>query len=201
MMRHKICAAILAGGKSSRFLSGDKALAKWADKTIIETEIEILKEIFEYVFIISNKTKIYDKFGIDVFPDLYIDKGPLAGVHSALINANSNRVFIVGCDMPLLNKDLIHWMIRIDTWSPIVIPSLVDGLEPLHAIYHTSLIPVIETIVSSSKTMGLQALIRSLPFRPIFEPDIKRFCPDLLCLRGINTKEEFEILKRITLNK
>jgi len=198
MPNSKICAAILAGGKSSRFLSGDKALAMWKNKTIIETEIEILKEIFEYVFIISNYSDAYKKLGVEIFKDIYPARGPLAGVHSALVNAKFDRVFIVGCDMPLLNRDLISWMNRINTWAPIVIPSLKKGLEPLHAIYHKSLVPIIENfLLRSKKTMGLQALINLLPYKEIKEEKIKLFCPKLLCLKGINTKEELEYLKKL----
>jgi len=198
MPNNKISAAILAGGKSSRFLLGDKALARWNNKTIIETEIEILKNIFERIFIISNHIDRYNKLGVDVFPDIYPSKGPLGGVHSALVNANSDRVFIVGCDMPLLNKDLICWMSNINTWAPIIIPSLSKGLEPLHAIYHVSLIPIIETVISvPKKPMGLQALIKQLPFRAISEQEIKYFCTNLLCLKGINTTEELKTLKKL----
>ena len=197
MPNSKICAAILAGGKSSRFLSGDKALAKWGNKTIIETEIEILKEVFEYVFIISNYSDTYKELGVEIFKDIYPFKGPLAGVHSALVNTKFDRVFIVGCDMPLLNKNLISWMKNINTWAPIVIPSLKKGLEPLHAIYHRSLAPIIENLlIKPQKTMGLQAFINLLPYMQIKEEKIKSFCPKLLCLKGINTKEEFEILKK-----
>ena len=197
MPNSKICAAILAGGKSSRFSSGDKALAMWGNKTIIETEIEILKKIFEYVFIISNYSDAYKGLGVEIFKDLYPFKGPLAGVHSALVNTKFDRVFIVGCDMPLLNKDFISWMKNINTWAPIVIPSLRNGLEPLHAIYHRSLAPIIENLLTRpQKTMGLQAFINLLPYMQIKEEKIKLFCPKLLCLKGINTKEEFEMLKK-----
>ncbi len=195
---NKICAAILAGGKSSRFLSGDKALAKWNTKTIIETEIDILKKLFEHVFIIANHVEIYNHFGIDVFPDIYLSKGPLGGIHSALIHATSDRVFIVGCDMPLLDEHFISWMANMNSWAPIIIPALSKGLEPLHAIYHVSLVPIIETIISSpQKTMGLQALIHTLPFKAIKEDVIKQFCPNLLCLRSINTIDELKKLKKL----
>ncbi len=198
MPNAKICAAILAGGKSSRFLSGDKAFARWKDKTIIETEINILRNIFEHVFIVSNHLETYKKLGLQVVPDIYPFKGPLAGLHSALVNSRYDRVFIVGCDMPLLNKELICWMKNINTWAPTVIPCLKNGLEPLHAIYHKSLIPIIEHfLITPKRTIGLQALIKLLPYRSITEEKIRSFCPKLLCLKNINTEEEFELLKRL----
>ncbi len=188
-------AAILAGGKSSRF-PGNKALATWYHYSIIETIVKILEPSFRELFIISNSAQDYSHIKLDIYPDIIPGYGPISGIHSALKHSRAQRIFIVACDMPALNINLINWMCSIDTWAPIVIPELNEGMEPLHAIYHKSLTPLLETIISTGKT-GMQRIIKQLPYRSVSYTEIKRFCPDLLCLKNTNTLEELKRLKEV----
>ena len=133
-------AAILAGGKSRRFGS-NKALAPWFNGYVIDAVVRAAMGACRKVIIIADEPEPYSYSGLPIFPDVLPGLGPLAGLQSALRHAKAERIFLLGCDMPLLNSELLNLMWEIPTWAPVVIPGTPHGLEPLHAIYHKSLLP------------------------------------------------------------
>ena len=84
--------AIIAGGKSSRMNYKDKAFIKYKDKAFIDNIIAS-GEDFEEIIIISNKVENYKNFKI--FKDIYKECGPLGGIHSALLNAKYDKVYVL----------------------------------------------------------------------------------------------------------
>ena len=176
--------AILAGGKSSRF-GADKALAPWFDGNIMDAIISALKPLSGDLIIVANRSEPYKYLGIPITKDEIMDSGPMAGLLSCLRHAKGDRVFVAACDMPLLKSELIDWMWNINTWAPVIIPKTPEGLEPLHAIYHRSLTPLIENSIRHNR-LGLQGFINDLPRYEVQPEDIARFCPDFSCLASAN---------------
>jgi molybdenum cofactor guanylyltransferase len=131
--------AILAGGKNSRFGGANKAFIKIGDKSIIQASIDKLKPIFREIIIVANKPEDFIEFSeYRIITDIYKDKGPLGGLHSALSVSAFDAVFVVPCDMPFLNPGLIKTLLS--EFNPGLFDALVplvNGMvEPLHAIYH-----------------------------------------------------------------
>ncbi|MGC9022471.1 MAG: molybdenum cofactor guanylyltransferase [Dissulfurimicrobium sp.] len=187
--------AVLAGGRSSRF-GDNKALARWLGGNVIDAVISAARIVSDEIFIVSNDTGSYKYLGLPIIKDAVVNTGPIGGILGALKSANGNRVFITACDMPLLNPGLIEWMWCIETWAPVVIPKTPGRIEPLHAIYHRSLIPLIEHSIRHNR-LGLQKFLTNIPRHEVPPEDIKRFCPDLSCLKSANTRDELETLKRV----
>ena len=73
---------ILCGGKSSRMTS-EKGLVKLQEKTFIELITSVLQSKNMLVKLITENEN-YSELGYKILPDIYINKGPLAGIHSAL---------------------------------------------------------------------------------------------------------------------
>lgn len=188
-------AAVLAGGKSSRFGS-NKAFASWLDgNVIIDVVVSTIKAISHESFIITNEAEPYKYLGLPIIKDATANAGPMAGLLSALKNTKGNRVFITACDMPLLNQRLIEWMWDIETWATVVVPRTPNGLEPMHAIYHRSLIPMLEYSIQHNQ-LSLQKFISEISRYEISSHDIIKFCHDFSCLKSANTKAELEALKK-----
>lgn len=104
----KIGCIILAGGKSSR-MGEDKALLEYEGKYFIEKITEELSFFDEKIIARGNNsalTEITDS-GWKVIPDIYPDHGPMGGLHAALKECESNAMFVVTCDMPLITGELI----------------------------------------------------------------------------------------------
>lgn len=188
-------AAILAGGRSRRF-GAPKALARWGGGRVIDAVIRAIEAVCSTVIIVPNSPENYSDLDIRVIQDTFRGAGPLGGLHTALSTASTDRILIVGCDMPLLHPELLNWMWDLPTWAPIVVPRLNSRYEPLHTIYHRSLLRIVERRLKTG-ACSLQALIREIPHRPVTESEVARFCPDLSCLASANTLEELNRLEAI----
>ncbi|OPL13565.1 MAG: hypothetical protein AVO38_13210 [delta proteobacterium ML8_D] len=192
-------AAILAGGKSRRFGS-NKALAPWFTGRMIDAMVKAVMNTCQEVMIIANEPEPYSYSGLPIFPDILPGRGPIAGLQSALRNAKAERVLLLGCDMPLLNSELLNFMWEISTWAPIVIPRTTFGLEPLHAIYHKSLLHIIDRRISDGN-LSLQSLIKTVPHHIISPADILKICHSFDCLSSANTPEKLARMEKFTRTK
>ncbi len=186
--------AILAGGKSSRFGS-NKAFAPFLGARIIDFVLDACKKSGTDIFIIANQKK-YQNLGLPVYPDIHEGLGPLAGIHSALKHARSDRVFVTACDMPLLNNRLIKWMFSLNRKEPVIVPEFDNRLQPLHAIYSKRLLPFIEQCLEK-KRLSLHGLLNKLPCYVVHQNLILPFCPNGLCFANANTKKELERLEEV----
>ncbi len=191
--------AVLAGGKSSRFGS-NKALAPWGQRTVIAHIVQTAWRVSDAVYIVTNDPRAYMDLPAAIIQDTYPGKGPLSGILAALAIAPANRVFVLGCDMPCVLPEVMDHMWRITTWAPVVLPVTSRGIEPLHAIYHVALAPVILHALARG-IRSVRELLQSVPHRPVSESELSPYSPDLSFLANANTQEELESLRQKTKNQ
>ena len=136
-------AVILVGGKSSR-MGTNKAFLELKGKTFIELQIELLREMFDEIFISANTSSEYEYLNLPIFKDVYPGKGPLGGIYTSLINSSSLHTFMLACDMPFVEPELIKHLKDLTKEYDVVIPKSEKGLEPLHAFYSKNCIDPIK---------------------------------------------------------
>lgn len=147
-MYQNISVAILSGGKSSR-MGTNKSLLEINNKTVIEILKENLQLIFNEVILIANDSETYKFLKIPIYEDMYKGIGPLAGIHSALTNSKNDKVFVISCDIPLINIEIIKSIIEYKEGYQIIVPFADGFIQSLCGLYHKSLIPKINEIISS----------------------------------------------------
>jgi molybdopterin-guanine dinucleotide biosynthesis protein A len=138
-----VTGAILGGGNSSR-MERDKALLPWRGKPLIEHAADTLRTLFHDVYICCDVPGRYGFLGLPVLPDLVPESGPLGGIHAALSHCAPASVFILSCDMPLVSRSLIEYILQFPSSAPITVASEGGRLQPLCGLYHTSALPVIK---------------------------------------------------------
>lgn len=185
---------ILAGGKSSRFGS-DKALANYNRNTLIHNAIELAKGVTNNIIIISNQDG-YDQLEFPVFPDIHIDKGPIGGIHSGLINSNSELNFVLAADMPHVTLALIKYTVNKATInSNSVIPIANGHPEPLCGVYCKRAITTIENCIREDK-LKMMDVLKELKADYIDVNNEMSFYSPYLFL-NINTVEDLKIANRL----
>lgn len=148
---HSLSAVILAGGKSSR-MKTNKALLDFDGKTMIEIVIERLQPYFQEIIIISNNPHQYDNLNLPIYSDIFLNRGPLAGIHTGLKNAKNSRAFFVACDMPLVDSRLaLELIAKLDQYQAVV-PQRENFLQPLHAAYRKDCLPAVEKALISDRS-------------------------------------------------
>ncbi len=149
-MSKKINGIILSGGKSSR-MGEDKALMKIGAKTIIEIIIHKLKPFCETIIISADDVEKYSWLVYKVVPDKYKNSGPLAGIYSSLLESNTEKNFIISCDLPLVTSELIKQIIAIKSDKEIVLPVTNGKYHQLCGIYSRSVLENAEEILRSGE--------------------------------------------------
>ncbi len=186
-----ITAVILAGGKSTRFGS-NKALACWNEKgSLIENVIQKAGKVCGHVALSVRDSKDYPQIHLPKLTDIIKGKGPLSGLHSALCHCRTRWIMLLACDMPLIDRHLLSYMVEINTWAPLIIPYCRGRYEPLHAIYHKSLFPLVEHLIEHNR-LRMRELIDIVPRFIIRETDILKTAGSLNCLSNINTLVDFK---------
>ena len=143
-----ITGIILSGGKSTR-MGVNKSLLKVGDKTIIEYVCDLMQSIFSKVILITNDPEEYGFLALDIFEDVYKGYGPLAGIHSGLINSPTNKNFFISCDVPLMTKDMIKYIVDFPTNKKITIAKADGFIQQLVGTYNRDINVSIEETFKS----------------------------------------------------
>ncbi|WP_375179552.1 molybdenum cofactor guanylyltransferase [Enterococcus rotai] len=138
-------AVVLCGGKSSR-MGFDKSLLQLDGEFMLLRTVKQLKKIFPESLLVTNKrSKFPPAFShVAILEDHYPDKGPLGGLVTALENIKTNYLFLLACDIPNLNIDLIRKMAKSMESYDIVICKQENRLEPLFAFYHVTCLAILK---------------------------------------------------------
>ncbi len=154
-----ISGVVLAGGQSRRF-GQDKAKFLYKNKRMLDWSLESLSESSER-FIVANQT--YET-NYQIYKDIRTDCtetgcGPMGGLYTALKHANHEWVALVACDMPNLTP--AYWQLLFKQTNTakhaVVIKGNDNRLQTLAALYHKSLLPIIEDHLDNA-TLALQSL-------------------------------------------
>lgn len=164
---------ILAGGKSSR-MKFNKAFAEIGGKSAVQIIIDKFQAHFDEIIIISNEPQLFNRFHLPVYRDVYPYLGPVGGIHSALVNASYEHMFILGCDMPFMDISLVQYMLaEIDCYDSVV-PEIGSYLQPLAAAYNRSCLPVFSECLENDK-LKLTRIFSDLNALVLKEEELEKF--------------------------
>lgn len=156
-MKSNMPIVILAGGRSSRMESGDKALLPFGGyNTLSEFQYHRLSASFERVYI---STKL-DKFNFEA--NFIKDRGEVFAPTIALLSIfeelQEDKIFLISVDTPFIKIETIKEIMAYD--SEIVVAKSPNGIEPLCGVYSKSLIPKIKSMIADDNHK-LNFLIKS----------------------------------------
>lgn len=142
-MNKDITGVILAGGASKRFDGVVKSRIEIGGKPIISRITDTLHGIFDEIIIVTNSPEEYTEYSdCRITGDIFMNKGPLGGLHAAMTVSENEAFFVVAGDMPLLDRELIIRQIEFFSLQTcdILIPMVGSYIEPLHGIYRKSIL-------------------------------------------------------------
>jgi molybdopterin-guanine dinucleotide biosynthesis protein A len=146
MIYSDITGIILAGGKSTR-MGENKSLLSLNGKTVIERVVDLMKSIFKEVILITNTPVVYDFIKIPKYKDIFEYKGPLAGIHSGLTHSNTKKSFVISCDILLMDKKMIEFIINYKTNKQITVCWADGFIQQLVGLYSKSVLPIINNLL------------------------------------------------------
>ena len=187
-----VSAIVLAGGLSRR-LGRDKALEPFEGEPLIQRVIGRLSRFTDETVVVVNseargkEISLPDgaEFAVDIFPD----SGSLGGIFTGLTAAKNEWGFVVACDMPFLNVELILHMLSLRSGHDAVVP-LLDGYpEPTHAAYSKACIPHIRSRLEA-RELKIARFFDDVRVRTFSEDEVDDIDPGRLSFFNVNTPED-----------
>lgn len=202
---------VLAGGASRR-LGVDKALLRlWGANgpTLLEATVQRLADLCDPVMVVADRPRAWPALPAQIVYDVLPGRGALGAIYSGLAAAPTLHALLVACDMPFLNPALLRHMAAQPRDYDVLIPRLPadpqappgnpEGVEPLHAIYSRACLePILRCLEA-----GERRIVSFFPCVRVryLEPDEwKRFDPDGLSFRNVNTPEDLAYVRTLLQN-
>jgi len=181
---------ITAGGRSSR-MGVDKAWLELAGRAMIEHVIAALAPVSTHLAIIANSPD-YERLGFPVYADSNKEIGPLEAVRTALSNTFTDRVMLVGCDLPFVTTDLFKLLLNIAGDHYAAVPIGADGkLEPLCAIYRAEALSVVTELINQGERK-MSRLFDRVPTRFVPFDELRLLRGSDIFFENINTPEDYK---------
>ena len=190
---------VLAGGRSRR-LGRAKALEPFQGEPLIRRVIDRLSRITDdLVFVVNDHEQAsalpISSRDIDLTYDIVIDKypdgGSLGGIYTGLLAANSQWAFVVACDMPFLNVELMRHMLSMRDGQDVVVPRTDGYPEPTHALYNKSCLPFIEKRLKRDD-LKIARFFDEIRVRFLEEAEVRGLDGDLLSFFNVNTQADLD---------
>ncbi len=185
-------ALILAGGENTR-IPVVKGFLELNGKSIIVSNLELLKGIFKRVIVSTNTPELYFPLGVMLVGDVVKHRGPMTGIYSVLSVPDIAEIFVTACDMPFINGILIRHMVdRWDNSRDALIPVFKGKSQPLFGIYSKRIAEKMRESLHSGRR-SLRDFLRGSDVQYIGEEEVRSFDREGRSFVNINTVEDFHM--------
>jgi len=191
-------AAILAGGRATRFGGRDKSALLVDGRPILQRQLAELARVTSDILIVGGRDgaanarafPAIDGIAPRSVADIIPGCGPLGGIHAALSEARSDLVFVLACDMPYIAAAFVAYALALARDADAVVPRTERGYHPLCAVYSRACLePATRRLAAGHwKTIDLMLDVRT---RIVTPEELDRFGGETTLLANVNTPDEY----------
>lgn len=203
--RPPVSGIVVAGGRSRRLGQDKRRLKLWGESgpTLLQHTVDLLASLCAEVIVVLNDPEEWPQLSARIVPDVYPDGGALGGIYSGLAAASHEHALTVAADMPLLNVDLLRWMLAQPRDYDVLAPQLGQGrarnrlgVESLHAIYSRRCLESIarQLDAGNPQVIGFFPEVR---VRLVEPPQIAPFDPAGDAFRNVNTPDDLDVVREL----
>jgi molybdopterin-guanine dinucleotide biosynthesis protein MobB len=180
---------ILTGGKNRRMNGQKKLFLEYRGSSFLKHIISTL-DMFENIYLSVDKTEPYEELNMPMVVDLFHEIGPMGGVYSGLKQCSEDALFVVACDMPLIDKKSVQIIFEEYLKHPdkITIAKSGERIHPLFGIYPKNVLPIMEKLINEQDYRMSDLLSQA----GHVEVSISH---NEMAMENINTPEEYQRLK------
>lgn len=183
-------AIILTGGKSSR-MGQPKALLPFDGEPLIVHTVRALRTCFSEIVVVAAPDQELPVLPAAVVYDEVAYQGPVGGILYGLRAASHEVCFVTSCDAPFLNFSLIRHLLALSDNYDVVVPFWDERLQPLHAVYHRSVAPLLQEQLERGELRPV-FLYKKVRTYEVPAEDIRRFDPEGLSFRNMNSPADYQ---------
>lgn len=167
----------------------DKAQIRWREGTLLSHAADIMNEAAGKVFVVGSVNLPHSP--APVLADEIAERGPLAGIHTALSATATDWNLMLAVDLPLVSAPLLRLIANECSGAdePVVIPRVHGKLQTLCAAYHRRLLPPCEAALRDGES-SIVKFLSGLSLRVIEEAELadRGFPPEMFL--NVNTPED-----------
>ena len=175
----------------------DKAALPFGDESLLERVIRIVRPKVDELWLVAREGQALSApADLPIARDPAEGLGPLAGVIAGVRAMNAERAFVISCDSPLLEADLISHLLELSRGHDAAIPFVDGHYVPTTAIYAKSILPAAVRLLDRGE-LRPRLLIEEPGVRVIREDEITAADPELHSFRDCDTPEDYQDLLRL----
>jgi molybdopterin-guanine dinucleotide biosynthesis protein A len=171
-----------------------KAALPFGPETMLERVVRLLGEVVSPLVVVATPGQKLPPLppGVLVARDERPDRGPLEGLLAGLsaIAPHADAAYCTSCDVPLLVGDFVRYLIARLESHDAVVPVEDRFYHPLAAVYRTSVLPEIRTLLAADQLRPALLFDRVRTCRiPVAE--LRAVDPELRTLHNLNHPAEY----------
>jgi molybdenum cofactor guanylyltransferase len=173
----------------------EKAFLELGGKTLLSRALELARSVTTDVRIVGS-TAEFAAFG-RVVEDVYLDRGPLGGIHAALRDTQSQLNLFLAVDMPFITPQFLMYLVARSRESDAVVTAVhASGYwQPLCAVYRKSFLSEAERALAQGKNK-IDALFPQINTKAIDENELAARGFLMEMFRNLNTPEDRQAAER-----
>ena len=182
-------AAILAGGEGRRLGGIDKSAIVIEGRSILERQLSLLRPLTPHLLLVAGNGSRVPVSDIPSVIDHIAGAGALGGLYTALMEAPTEQVLVIGCDMPFLTAPFVEHLVELGRHADVAVPADAAGRHPLCASYTRRIAPTLKARIERGELRILDAL-DGMNVREVGSAELAPFNRDGRLLLNINTPED-----------
>ena len=188
-------AAILAGGQARRLGGVDKSALAVGTSSILDRQLSLLRALTPHILIVADPSRA-PAVDVPVVADRIPGAGSLGGLYTALMDAPTDQVLVIACDMPFLTAPFLMRLAARGVDVDVAVPRSAAGRHPLCASYARGVAGHLKARIERGDLRVREAL-DGLDVRELGPDELAEFDPDGLLLLNVNTPDDYaKALKR-----
>lgn len=176
-------------------MGADKALLPVEGTPLVVRVAERLSLVARPVLLAPGMPGRLGRLGYPEVADAVPGGGPLAGLVAGLEASPHPLTAVVAVDMPLVSPEVFRLLAALRGDEDAVVPVTARGLQPLHAIYARSALPVLRAALEEGR-LALRAALQGLRVREVGEDEWCRADPAGTFALNVNTAADLARVPR-----
>jgi len=183
-------AAILAGGQARRLGGVEKSALAVGTSSILDRQLSLLRSLTPHILIVASDGSRAPAVDVPVVLDRIPGAGSLGGLYTALMDAPTEQVLVIACDMPFLTAPFLMRLAARGVDVDVAVPRSAAGRHPLCASYARGVAGHVKARIDRGDLRVREAL-DGLDVRELGPDELAAFDPDGLLLLNVNTPDDY----------
>jgi len=183
-------AAILPDGAARRLDGIDKRALLVRGTSILDRQLRVLRSLTPHILIVASDEHRYREAGVPVVCDRIRGAGSMGGLYTALVEAPTDQLVVMACDMPFLTAPFLIRLAALGAGADAAMPRDARGLHPLCAAWARRAAPHLRARIDDGRLRITDAL-EDLDVREMDQRELASFDPDGTLLLNVNTPHDY----------